>query len=106
LQSQKVYSTIYNFYTEASQKRSEFISKKINETIKDSESAILFMGEGHHLKFAPDIQVFYVAPPALDELKRWIRDFEAKQKAEHPEGPHTHDDEEEGEMNPDNPVSH
>ncbi len=104
LQSQKVYSTIYNFYNESSQKRNEYISKKINDTIKENETAILFMGEGHHINFASDIQVFYVAPPALDELKRWIRDFEAKHKAEHPEGPHTHEDEEDG--NPDNPISH
>jgi hypothetical protein len=40
------------------------------------------MGEGHKVQFPSDIQVFYVSPPALDDLKRWMRDYEAKMKAE------------------------
>ena len=31
------------------------------------------MREGHQLQFPSDIEVFYVAPPALDEIKRWSR---------------------------------
>lgn len=80
LQSQKVFSTIYEFYNEAVKKRNESISKKIDELLKNDDSAILFMGEGHHVQFPSDARVFYVAPPALDELKRWMRDYEAKQK--------------------------
>jgi len=34
------------------------------------------MREGHQVNFPPDIQLFYVAPPALDELKRWLRERE------------------------------
>jgi guanylate kinase len=32
------------------------------------------------VQFPPDIQIIYVAPPALDELKRWLRDQEAMLK--------------------------
>ncbi len=80
LQSQKVFSTIYQFYSEASQKRNEYIAKNINDTLKENESAIFVMEEGHHVQFSQDIRVFYVAPPALDEIKRWMRDYEAKLK--------------------------
>jgi hypothetical protein len=80
LQSQKVFSTIHGFYNEVVKKRNESISKKLDELLKQNESAILIMGEGHHIQFPPDIRVFYVAPPALDELKRWMKDYEAKQK--------------------------
>jgi len=97
LQSQKVLSTIYGFYTEANQKRMEFITKNINDTLKENESAILFMSEGHHIQFASDIRIFYVSPPALDDIRRWMRDFEAKMKEEamketQPEGDQTKPD--------------
>jgi hypothetical protein len=80
LQSQKVYSTIFGSYTEANNRRNEVISKKIDQTIKENEAAIVIMGEGHHVRFPDDIRVFYVAPPALDDLKRWLRDYEARPK--------------------------
>jgi hypothetical protein len=87
LQSQKVISVIYESYNEANNKRNEAITQKIQETIKENESAILIMAEGHHVQFAPDIQVFYIAPPGLDEIKRWMRDFEAKGSEPSPEQP-------------------
>jgi hypothetical protein len=80
LQSQKVYSTIYGAYTEANTHRNESISKKIDQALKENETAILIMGEGHHVRFPDDIRVFYIAPPALDEIKRWMRDYEARPK--------------------------
>jgi hypothetical protein len=85
LQSQKAYASVYEFYTEANKKRNEFISKKINETLKENESAIVIMGENHHVQFPSDMRIFYVAPPALDELKRWMRDYESKAKEKPPE---------------------
>ncbi len=87
LQSQKVYSAVYNNYSETNQKRNEYAANKINETLKENESGIVVMGEGHHVQFPSDIQVFYIAPPALDELKRWLRDYEAKLKEKPAEPP-------------------
>jgi len=78
LQNQKVVVKVYEFYLEASRKRNEYITKQIDETLKADEIGILFMREGHQVQFPPDIQVFYVAPPSLDELKRWLRDRETK----------------------------
>jgi hypothetical protein len=80
LQNKDVFSKVYGFYNEAGKKRQEYISQQINETLKDNEIGILMMSEGHHVHFKEDIQLFYVSPPALDEIKRWIRDHEEKAK--------------------------
>lgn len=78
LQNQRVFGKVYESYTEASKKRNEHITTKIAETLKADEAGILFMREEHQVQFPSDIQVFYVAPPALDEIKRWLRDRQAK----------------------------
>jgi hypothetical protein len=84
LQNQKVFSNIYAAYTEANKKRYEAISKSLADGIKEKESCIVILGENHRSQFPSDAQVFYVAPPALDEVKRWLRDYEAKLKASDP----------------------
>ena len=78
LQNQKVFTTVYKSYIEASEKRNKYISGQINETLKAEEIGVLFMREGHQVQFPPDIQVFYVTPPALDEINRWFRDREVR----------------------------
>jgi hypothetical protein len=80
LQNQKVFSMIYEHYVETSKKRNEHIAKQIDETLKADEIGILLMREEHQIQFPSDIQVFYVAPPALDEIKRWLRDRQAKEQ--------------------------
>ncbi len=78
LQNPNVFARVYEFFKEASKKRNEYIARQIDETLKVDETGILFMREGHQVQFPSDIQVFYVAPPTLDEIKRWLRDYEAK----------------------------
>lgn len=78
LQNQKVFAKVYQSYLEAGKKRNACIAAKIDETLKADEIGILLMREGHQVQFPPDIQVFYVAPPALDEVKRWLREQESK----------------------------
>ncbi len=80
LQNPKVVSKVYDSYTESSKKRNEYIAKKIDETLKENEIGILLMRENHQVQFPTDIQVFYVAPPALDEIKRWLRENEVKKE--------------------------
>lgn len=82
LQNPKVFNTVYEAYTEAGKKRNEFISKHIDETLKMDEIGILFMKEGHQVQFPSEIEVFYVAPPSLDEIKRWLRDSESQRRQE------------------------
>ena len=78
LQNQKVLTQIYESYTEVSKKRNEYITRQIDETLKTDEIGVLFMREGHQIQFPQDIQVFYVSPPALDDIGRWLRDHKAK----------------------------
>jgi hypothetical protein len=84
LQNHDVISKIYEFYTEANKKRNEFITQKLSETLKDNETGILFMAEGHHIQFPTDMKVFYVSPPVLDDIKRWLRNYEAKAQESQP----------------------
>ncbi|MFH0846586.1 MAG: hypothetical protein V1894_00810 [Chloroflexota bacterium] len=78
LQSEAAFSLIYDAYVKVQKKRNEFIVGKINETLGQGEAGILFIREGHGLQFPVDIQVFYVAPPALDEIKRYLREPKTK----------------------------
>jgi len=88
LQNQKVFDKVYELYIESQKKRNEHIAKMIDDTLKESEVGILLMREGHQVQFPADIEVFYVAPPGLDDIKRWLRtkDIEAeKEGGESPE---------------------
>jgi hypothetical protein len=78
LQNPRVVSKIYDSYVEVGKKRNEYIARKIDETLQENEIGLLLMRENHQIQFPPDIQVFYVAPPALDEIKRWLRENESK----------------------------
>ena len=61
-------------YQKATKGRFEHIGARIDETLKEDEVGALFIREDHRVQFPSDVQVFYVAPPALDALKRWIDD--------------------------------
>ena len=84
LLSPKVFGKIYESFTDAQKRRNSHLVKRIDETLQKEETGMLLMHEEHQLQFPPDIQVFYVAPPSLDEIKRWLRtrQAEAKPKAE------------------------
>src|SRR4030065_1897988 len=72
--SDKVARKVSEFYIEASRKRYEHITKRIDETLKANEIAILFIREGHLVQFPEDVEVFSVSPPTLDEIRRWLHD--------------------------------
>lgn len=72
--SQTVARIVSENFRDASKKRYEYITGKLDETFKDNETALIFIREDHHVQFASDIEVFSVAPPALNELHRWLRD--------------------------------
>ena len=71
LMTEKASTTVIEAYREVTNGRYQYIADRINETLKGDESAILFIGDDHRVQFPADIQVFYIAPPALDELRRW-----------------------------------
>ena len=72
LMSQKISMMAIEGFNTTLQQRFEKIGERIGETLQEGESAALFIREDHRVQFPSDIQVFYVAPPALDALKRWM----------------------------------
>ncbi len=82
--SQKVAKMVSDFYVEAWSRRYEHIARKVDETLKDSEVAMFFIREGHMVPFPPDIEVFNVAPPVLDEIHRWLRDYSSTDTKDEP----------------------
>lgn len=85
LHSQKVFNLAYESYTRAQEQRNEHIAKKVDSTLAEGEAGIFIMREGHHVQFPSDIQVFYVSPPALDEIRRREREIMENSAAEAPE---------------------
>jgi len=74
LMSEKVMNLAMNGIQETTRQRFEHIGKRISDTLRENEAGVLFISEGHTVQFPSDIQVFFVAPPALDAVKRWISD--------------------------------
>lgn len=83
--SEEVERRVFEFYLEAVKRRDEAMARRIGETLKDDEAGVLFIREGHTVQFAPDIEVFSVFPPALDEIHRWQRDQAGRVKETVPE---------------------
>lgn len=79
--SAKVARIVSDCFSEALKKRYEHIASRINETLRENETAVLFIREGHSVQFPRDIEVFTVFPPVLDEIHRWLRD-----RSRQPEG--------------------
>jgi hypothetical protein len=77
LSSPKVASQVWALYREANRRRFEHMAKRLDESLGPDEAE-------HALQFPAAIQVFYVAPPALDEVRRWMRQH--AQQAEADEG--------------------
>jgi hypothetical protein len=80
--SEKVARMVSQFFGEALRKRYEHIARRINETLKENEAALLIIREEHMVQFPSDIEVFIVAPPVLDEIHRWLRDRRTEKKDE------------------------
>ena len=63
---------IAGFLREASQKRNAMMAQRIDDSLGDDEAGLLIIGQDHAVQFPPDIQVFYVSPPTLDEIARLL----------------------------------
>ena len=72
LMSERVMNLAVTGIQETIQRRFEHIGERISDVLQEKEAGILFISEGHRVQFPNDMQVFFVAPPALDALKRWI----------------------------------
>ncbi|MBM3940037.1 MAG: hypothetical protein FJ318_03910 [SAR202 cluster bacterium] len=72
--SNKVMQQLYEWFEQARRRRFDAIGKRIDETLKESETGLLIITTDHQVQFPADIQVFYVAPPALNDIERWLKD--------------------------------
>ena len=84
LASDKVAARLGEWFGEANRSRYEHIGSRINDTLGDEQTGLLFVGERHQVQFAQDIEVFYVAPPALDEFRRWLQGWLERQQTPPP----------------------
>jgi hypothetical protein len=95
--SQRVAHRIHEWFAESNKSRYQHIADQINETLGENETGLLLISERHQVQFPADIEVFYVAPPALDELRRWLQNWMAQQRQGHQEEGDMPGEEEEGE---------
>ena len=80
LTSPSVASRLQEWHAEANRRRYEHIAARIDETLPDDGVGLLLISERHQVQFPSDIEVFYVSPPALDEFRRWLQNWAARQQ--------------------------
>jgi len=80
LASQKVASRLQEWFTESDRARYLHIAQRIDTTLEADETGLILIGERHQVQFPPDIEVFYVSPPALDEYRRWLLNWVTRQR--------------------------
>ncbi|MEM3593703.1 MAG: hypothetical protein QXS27_03145 [Candidatus Jordarchaeaceae archaeon] len=77
--SKKVADRVLEYFREVSDRRDEYIVKRINETLKTGEAGLLIMSDEYRMhiqpQLPPDIQVFLVRPPALNDIQRLLREM-------------------------------
>jgi hypothetical protein len=95
--SQRVAQRIHEWFAESNKSRYQHIADQINGTLGEGETGLLLISERHQVQFPSDIEVFYVAPPALDELRRWLQNWVAQQRQEHQEEDDTSGEEQDAE---------
>jgi hypothetical protein len=65
---------VSSFLRDAGHKRNTVMAQRIDASLGDNEAGLLIVAQDHAVQFAPDIQVFYVSPPSLDEINRLLRE--------------------------------
>ncbi|MGQ9722884.1 MAG: hypothetical protein ACUVXA_16370 [Candidatus Jordarchaeum sp.] len=77
--SKKVADKVLEYYREVSDRRDEHVAKQINETLKEGEAGMLIMSDEYRIhiqtQLSPDIQVFLVRPPALNDIQQLLREM-------------------------------
>lgn len=76
VRTQRVHEAIHKLLDETIKERFEHIKSVLQENIKDAEAALLIMRDEDRtfLVLPDDIEIFFVTPPAYDDLLKFIRD--------------------------------
>ena len=80
LASETVASRMQEWLSESTRNRYEHIARQIDQTLQSDETGLLLINERHQVQFPADIEVFYIAPPALDEYRRWVQNWAERQQ--------------------------
>ena len=80
LASPAVAARLNDWYMEANRRRYEHIASRIDSTLEEEGVGLLLISERHQVQFPSDIEVFYISPPALDEYRRWLQNWAARQQ--------------------------
>lgn len=75
LMSPAVATRLQEWFAEATRRRYEHIAEAIDSTLPEDETGLLLINERHQVQFPSDLEVIYVAPPALDEFRRWLQNW-------------------------------
>ena len=76
VRTSKVHETVHTFLKETIRDRFEYIKTFLHENIAEAEAGLLIMREEDRefLELPDDIELFFVTPPAYDDLLQFIRD--------------------------------
>ncbi len=80
LASETVAARMQEWLSESTRNRYEHIARQIDQTLQGEETGLLLINERHQVQFPNDIEVFYIAPPALDEYRRWVQNWAERQQ--------------------------
>ena len=75
LMSPAVAGRLQEWLGDANHRRYEFVADAIDTTLGEDETGLLLINERHQVQFPGDIEVIYIAPPALDEFRRWLQNW-------------------------------
>ncbi|MEW6571842.1 MAG: hypothetical protein AB1390_11860 [Nitrospirota bacterium] len=74
--TKEVFTKVFEFYTEFSNKRFQHILSTIDSNLSGAEAGLLIMKDEDRakLQFPSDIEVFLVTPPSYDDIIKWFRE--------------------------------
>lgn len=73
LMSREATSRLQEWFADANRRRYGFIADAIDSSLGEDETGLLLINERHQVQFPRDLEVIYIAPPALDEFRRWLQ---------------------------------
>lgn len=80
VRTHRVHETIHRLLKETVKERFDHIRAVFQENLADGEAALLIMREEDRelLNLPEDIELFYITPPAYDDLLKFFRDSKAE----------------------------
>lgn len=86
LLSTKVAQQISEWFKDAKKRRYEAIAHNIDATLGKDQVGLLIITQDHQVQLPVDIQTIYVAPPALNDITKKLRDNSSNEGAENRDG--------------------